>query len=160
LVSTSPVYCTAFGQATQTTEISIASEDIEAAVRDEYQATSLAERTLSAAPSIDEMLVSGSAANALLASTFLAEQHPLSIVLVSSQRESDSDGQGRRRLQKSGDYIHATVETHAATAAQAHRGVQRLADQIGGVILAPDDGAGYGNGRGDDGGGGGYGGGR
>ena len=160
LVSTSPVYCTAFGQATQTTEISIASEDIEAAVRDEYQATSLAERTLSAAPSIDEMLVSGSAANALLASTFLAEQHPLSIVLVSSQRESDSDGQGRRRLQKSGDYIHATVETHAATAAQAHRGVQRLADQIGGVVLASDDGAGYGNGRGDDGGGGGYGGGR
>ena len=154
-----PLYCTTFGQTIQRTEITIARDDVEAAAWDELQATPLAERTLSEAPSLEEMLVSGSAANALLASMFLAEQSPLSIVLVSTstERESNSAGSGRRRLQKSGDYLHVTVETHAATAGQAHRGVQRLADQVGGVLLAPDDGAGYGNG-GD--GGAGYSGGR
>jgi hypothetical protein len=45
-----------------------------------------------------------------------------------------------RRLQIEGDYLHVTIETHAATPVEADAAVQRLAARTGGVICRGSEG--------------------
>jgi len=143
--------CTAIGQTKQQARLVLSQAAIEAIVREPVDTTSTSEnkpntphgrRTQSGgdqlhhteethAPTLDDMLVSGSDANARLAAVFIDAQAPLAIVPLAIA----TDGSHRRQLQKGGEYLHVTVETHAATEVDAARGVQRLASKLGGHLL-------------------------
>jgi hypothetical protein len=123
--------CTSTTQAKQSTAILVSRADIETIAQNHDDAMSLA-RT----PTLDDMLVGGSEANALLASIFVDTQHPLSIVptgFTTHDRTSSNDG--RRQLQAGGDVLRVRVETHAATSAQALQGVQHLARRLQGTVV-------------------------
>lgn len=130
--------CTVVGQTRRQTRLIISRDDIEAITGGAFNATPIDERTRTSPPTLDEMLVSGTPANALLISVFVHEQEPLLIFPVNVSRESDgcSEDAGSRRLQMGGDRLHITIDTHAATPAEADTAVQRLLSKTGGVICA------------------------
>ena len=122
--------CTSAGEIRQSSDIVINRADIEAIARTHDPAMS---------PTLDEMLIGGSTENNLLASIFVDEQQPLTIHPTTFARSATISTGGRRHLQASGDVVlHATVETHAATAAEALAGVQRLATRLQGTLLGSD----------------------
>lgn len=118
--------CTADGQTEQHTRLFIGRDDVEAIVRDKFATIPVQERTMQVPPTLDEMLVSGTPANALLSSTLIQEQQPLVMFPVLASKSSGACGR-HRRLQKSGDRLYVTIETHAATPEEADAGVRRLA---------------------------------
>jgi hypothetical protein len=81
------------------------------------------------APTLDEMLLGGTPANALLSRVFIDEQQPQVAYPTSFALEDDnivsSDGK-HRRLQMGGGSLIVTIDTHAATPAEAERIVRRL----------------------------------
>jgi hypothetical protein len=98
------------GGAERTDTLVVNREEVEAQALILWQDTPAEQRTLAAPPTVDEMLVSGSEANALLASMFTTQQppphviYPLSIQASElSQSGSAGDGYGkgghRRQLQ-------------------------------------------------------------
>ena len=155
--------------------------DAEAAAQAIFEATPKDKRALTSAPTLEDMLVSGSPANALLAATFVDQAQPLVIryVLLSLSRARaralarslsrarrvdsvcsllcrpvsvDGDGGCRRRLQLNGDELHVTIDTHAKTAQEGERGVARLAARLGGTVQSATDCSGGGGGAGSGGG--------
>ena len=84
------------------------------------------------APSISlaEALVSGSEENGCLASIFNDEQKPLAIEPTDFSLGGKSGNGRRRQLQLGGDQLHVTIDTHAATAADADDGLVRLATRL------------------------------
>jgi hypothetical protein len=86
------------------------------------------------APSLDEMLVSGTPANALLSRLFIDEQQPQ--VAYPTGFALNVDGGKHRRLQMEGDRLTVTIDTHAATPAEAERIVQRLIPTTGTLALS------------------------
>jgi hypothetical protein len=129
--------CTAARQTKQQTRLLIGRDDIEAIASDKFTATPVEERTMKTAPTLDEMLVADTPANALLSSAFIDEQQPQVTFPVDVTRGTDGCSAGGRRLQTGGDRLHITIETHAATPTEAHAAVQRLADSNRGVICPP-----------------------
>ena len=121
--------CTSAGEIRQSSDIVINRADIEAIARTHDPAMS---------PTLDEMLIGGSTENNLLASIFVDEQQPLTIHPTTFARSPTISNGGRRHLQASGDVLHATVETRAATAAEALAGVQRLGTRLQGTLLGSD----------------------
>lgn len=119
--------CTPAGEFRQSTDILISQADIEAIARTHDPAMS---------PTLDEMLIGGSAENQLLASIFVDEQQPL--IIHPTTFASATASSGRRHLQTSGDVLHATVETRAATASEALIGVERLATRLQGTLVGSD----------------------
>ena len=125
--------CTAAGQTKRQTRLLIGRDEIEAVTSDKFTAMPVDERTMPTAPTLDEMLVSGTPANALLSSVFAEEQEPHVTFPVDASRQSNGC-EGHRRLQVGGDHLHITIETHAATPAAADAAVRRLARDTGGVV--------------------------
>ena len=148
--------CTARGQTAQTVQFVLSQPAVEAIMHEKFEAMpEKGRRRLQASagadgcdhpPSLAESLVSGSCANALLASIFVDEQAPLAIeptLFTKADRR-------RRRLQASGDSccpdggchwdslcesLQVTIETHAATAADAYAGIHELAAALNGTLL-------------------------
>ena len=122
--------CTEFGQTIRHSMVRLSRGDVESAAQATFEATPADKRTMPTAPTLDEMLASGSSANALLAATFIDQAQPLVIRPVST----DIDGGCRRRLQLQGDDLHVTVNTHAKTAQEGAQGVARLATRLGATV--------------------------
>ena len=62
----------------------VVNRDVESAAQETFEATPADKRTMPTAPTLDEMLTSGSSANALLAATFIDQAQPLVIRPVST----------------------------------------------------------------------------
>ena len=124
--------CTAAGQTEQQTRLVIGRDDVESAVRNKLATMPLEQRTMigSDPPTLDEMLVSGTPASALLSSVFVQEQQPHVMFPVDASLSSGGCG-GHRRLQNGGDRLHVTIDTHAATPEGADAAVMRLVSATG-----------------------------
>ena len=96
------------GGAERTDTLVVDRGEVEAQALILWQDTPAEQRTLTAPPTVDEMLVSGSEANALLTSMFTVEQQPHVIYPLSiqasglSQGGSAGDGKGGHRRQLEG----------------------------------------------------------
>lgn len=123
--------CTAAGQTKLRTVMRLQRRVVESAAHDKLESTPIEKRTLATPPSLDEMLVSGTPANALLASVFVQEQQPHLAVPAAFSPGMQC---AKRRLQTGGDLLHVTVDTHAATPTEANRALERLAIQNGGTV--------------------------
>jgi hypothetical protein len=88
------------------------------------------------APNLNEMLISGTPGNALLARMFIEQQQP-QVAFPTSIVLNDTRGGGHRRMQADGDHLSATIDTHAATPTEAEQIVQRLIPP--GATLLKDD---------------------
>jgi hypothetical protein len=89
-------------------------------------------------PTLEEMLVSGSDASALLAKVFVTTQRPLTVAPTAFSKVDHGDGDGsghRRNLQLGGDRLRVTVDSHAATAADGAEGVRALARRLHGTVV-------------------------
>ena len=82
------------------------------------------------APTLDEMLVSGTAANTLLTRLFIDKQEP-QVAYPTSFALDDGGHEKHRRLQMEGDRLTVTINTHAATPVEAERVVHRLLGTTG-----------------------------
>ena len=143
--------CTAVGQTKRQTRLAIDRDDVEAqaAVLWQSEQADVSRRLQTEgdhlthpidthAPSLDEMLVSGTPANALLSRLFIDEQQP-QVAYPTGFALNDDDGGGKhRRLQMEGGRLIVTIDAHAATPAEAERIVQRLIPPTG--SLMPSDG--------------------
>ena len=74
--------------------------EAQAAVR--FHAVPSAYPTLAPPPKLEQMLVGGSAANALLAMMFTSEQAPHQVIPLNFSAIQPSEGGGHRRMQKKG----------------------------------------------------------
>ena len=128
--------CTQGGQTVVRSDVVLSRETVETVVRERFHAMPVEQRTMAEAPTMDDMLVGGSKANALLAATFLQKQQPLHI------SPAHSDSGGHRRMQAQGDDLHITVDSHAATPEEIDRGLHRLASSVGGRVISPGKGTG------------------
>jgi hypothetical protein len=129
------------GSAERTDTIVLSRADVEAQAAAVFDATPAAERTLAAPPTLEEMLVGGSEANALLTSMLTVQQqphvvYPLTIEPVASDGSGGGGGGGgggsghrRRQLQgaepepepESGDIsgVRASLKIKAPTSGHA-----------------------------------------
>ena len=114
--------CTESGQTTQSSQIALPRTDVEAILREHFDTT------------LDEALVSGTEANAKLASIFTDMQAPLDIEPTLFSAGIPGGGH-RRQMQLEGDELHVTIETHAATASDAASGVHELAARLHGTVV-------------------------
>jgi hypothetical protein len=114
--------CTESGQTTQSSQIVLPRTDVEAILREQFDAT------------LDEALVSGTEANARLASIFTHMQAPLDIE-PTLFNAGEFGGGHRRQMQHGGDQLHVTIDTHAATASDAASGVEELAARLHGTVV-------------------------
>eukprot|EP01046_Picozoa_sp_COSAG06_P092445 COSAG06_NODE_38670_length_421_cov_0.645963_1_plen_91_part_01 len=85
---------------------------------------------MKSAPNLDQMLVSGTPASALLTSLFVQQQEPQMAVPISYKVLNTE----HRRLQLGGDRLAVTVETHAATLLESDQIVHRLAQENTGTL--------------------------
>ena len=131
--------CTAAGQTVHQTRLVISRDEAEALARDKFSTIPAAQRTMASAPTLDEMRIGGTSANALLSSLFIQEQQPALIHATGIGPGDTSCGSGRR-LQASGDKLTITVDTHAATSDEAIRAVHRLADSVNGIVCTSSEG--------------------
>ena len=129
--------CTASGQTKRQITLVVAQDDIEAQAAALWQSeqTSGGRRLQmsgdqlthpidSHAPTLGEMLISDTPANDLLSRIFVQEQQPQVAFPIGFTLE---DGSGKhRRLQAGGDLLQVTIDTHAATPAEADKIVHRL----------------------------------
>jgi hypothetical protein len=92
------------------------------------------------APSLDEMMVSGTPANALLSRLFIDQEQP-QVAFPTDFALDDSDGGNHRRLQAEGDRLRVTIDTHAATPAEADRIVARLVPPEGSLLDSGNSGS-------------------
>lgn len=118
------------GSAVRTDTIVITRADVEAKATAAWQTTPTEQRTLVAPPTLDEMLISGSDANALLISLFTVEQQPYAVFPLSFAL---LDIDAHRRLQKGGDKLVAVVDIRAPSVSNAHQAEQRLIDSLPGA---------------------------
>eukprot|EP01046_Picozoa_sp_COSAG06_P009664 COSAG06_NODE_508_length_14925_cov_18.648995_3_plen_402_part_00 len=133
------------GSAERTDTIVLRRADVEAQAAAVFDATPAAERTLAAPPTLEEMLVGGSEANALLTSMLTVEQqphvvYPLTIEAVAS----DGGGGGHRRMQRTGEDLHIQIATHAPTPQEAQKAVDRIIAATGGAVVVGGGGGGRG----------------
>ncbi len=117
------VGCTSSGQIKQSTRLQMSRTDVESLVSDREQARSLA-----------DMMVPGSTANALLASSFVETQTP--VVAFPTDIHTSLGDSHHRLLQEQGSQLHVTIETHAPTAAAALDAVNRLASKFDATVGA------------------------
>lgn len=106
-----------------------------------WQATPLEHRTLNAPPTLDDMLVAGTAANHILASLFTLEQQPHLVYPLSWQLASNRAGE-HRRLQMEGDHLLVSIETRAPSPRDADQAEQRLIDALPGAVRSEPHGTG------------------
>eukprot|EP01043_Picozoa_sp_COSAG02_P053912 COSAG02_NODE_6024_length_3868_cov_2.355001_2_plen_1105_part_00 len=102
--------------------ITVARTDVEAQAAAVWEQTSVDKRLLTAPPSLDAMLMSNTAANAMLVSLFSVKQQPHVVYPVDLRAAGTNDvchGSTNRRLQQRGDELHLTIETHAPSATLA-----------------------------------------
>eukprot|EP01046_Picozoa_sp_COSAG06_P062091 COSAG06_NODE_13873_length_1210_cov_1.848785_1_plen_362_part_10 len=125
------------GSAERTDTIVLSRADVEAQAAAVFDATPAAERTMAAPPTLEEMLVGGSAANALLTSMLTVQQQPHVVYPLTIEAVASSSSGGHRRMQRGDDDLHVTVETHAPTASGADHAVRRLASSVSGSLLQP-----------------------
>ena len=90
-----------------------------------------AERTLAAPPTLEEMLVGDSEANALLTSMLTVEQQPH--VVYPLTIEAVASAGGHRRMQRTGDDLHVQIQivTRAPTPREAQNAVDTLTTATG-----------------------------
>ena len=124
--------CTASGQTELRAVMRVQRHEVESAAHHKLESTPIEKRILPTSPSLDEMLISGTQANALLASVFVQEQQPQVAVPVAFASGVQC-GNGRR-MQTAGDILHVTVDAHAATPAEASRAIEQLASQNGDTV--------------------------
>ena len=134
------VGCTAAGQTQRQTRLIIDRDDIEAHAANLWQSdqTDSGRKPQMAgdqpldthAPTLDEMLVSGTAANTLLTRLFIDKQEP-QVAYPTSFALDDGGHEKHRRLQMEGDRLTVTINTHAATPVEAERVVHRLLGTTG-----------------------------
>ena len=94
-------------------------------------------RTLAAPPTLDEMLVGGSEAQAQLARMFVDQQPPHRIHMTEIKLIKAAEGAGHRRLaeaHQAQDRISVTVVTVAPDSDTARKAVTTLASMLGGSI--------------------------
>ena len=126
------VGCTAGGQIVRRTELLLQRGEVESLAQSKFEATPVQQRTAQSAPTFEEMLTTGTPANAFLTSLFVQEERPQVVVPIgfSLSTEDEHDGStgnaGHRRVQTEGDQLYVTIETHAATPTDAERAVQRV----------------------------------
>eukprot|EP01046_Picozoa_sp_COSAG06_P018634 COSAG06_NODE_1303_length_9931_cov_69.878255_4_plen_435_part_00 len=87
------------------------------------------------APTLDEMLVSGTPANALLTSLFTAQQQPHVVYPLSFWL--DASNGGHRRMQMGSDRLHVTIDTHAPTPTEASHALRLVVNKTGGTVAPP-----------------------
>jgi hypothetical protein len=134
LHNTAETHAPTHGTVQRIDRIVIARADVESQAQIAWEAMPANGRTLSAPPSLDEMLVSGTEANKLLGSLFTTAQQPHVVYPLSMQLDhDDSDDAGNRRLQHEGDRLAVVVDTHAPSLFDAGQAEQRLIDSIPGV---------------------------
>ena len=101
--------CTASGQTIQRTLVRLSQDQVEEAARVRLDATPKEERTLTDAPTLDDMLVSSTSANALLASLFVEEQQPHVVRPLAFDQVGPEGSEGcgqHRRTQSDGDHLY------------------------------------------------------
>lgn len=135
--------CTVAGQTRRRTSLAMSRHDIEALAADTFETTPVAARKMASPPTLDEMIVSGTPANALLSSVFVQEQHPhVSVPVDFSVQNPKHSGsttcEEHRRLQMAGDVLHITLDTHAATPTQAAGAVHALVGAVDGGIICSE----------------------
>jgi hypothetical protein len=105
-----------------------------------WQGTPAEQRTLAAPPTVDEMLVSGSEANALLVSLFTVEQQPhvsYPLMIQLDHGTGGTGGGGHRRTQRTGGGdLRVQILTRAPTPAEAQRAMDSIAVQSGAPAVA------------------------
>jgi uncharacterized coiled-coil protein SlyX len=105
-----------------------------------WQGTPAEQRTLAAPPTVDEMLVSGSEANALLVSLFTVEQQPhvsYPLMIQLDDGAGGTGGGGHRRTQRTGGSdLRVQILTRAPTPAEAQRAMDSIAVQSGAPAVA------------------------
>ena len=127
------------GTAKRTDTIVLARAEVEAQGLVFWQNTPTEQRMLVAAPTVDEMLVSGSEANALLTSMFSQQQEPHVIYPLTIQLDDDTGGTGgggHRRTQRTGGDLRVQILAHAPTLAEAKAAVQGIMARSGAHIVA------------------------
>jgi hypothetical protein len=123
--------CTAGGQVKRRMSLLLDRDQAEAIARDEFAATPVEDQIqMKSAPNLDQMLVSGTPASALLTSLFVQQQEPQMAVPISYKVLNTE----HRRLQLGGDRLAVTVETHAATLLESDQIVHRLAQENTGTL--------------------------
>lgn len=114
--------------------------EVEAQAQALWESMPADQRTLAAAPTLDEMPVSGTPAHAILTSMFATEQQPNIVYSLTLEATSQADegagdatgGKGRRRVQRTGDSdIRVTDLTIAPTPAEAEAAVNAIVAQSG-----------------------------
>lgn len=125
--------CTVAGQTTRQTRLTVGRDDLEAQAAVLWNQSNTSD---SHAPNLNEMLISGTPGNALLARMFIEQQQP-QVAFPTSIVLNDTRGGGHRRMQADGDHLSATIDTHAATPTEAEQIVQRLIPP--GATLLKDD---------------------
>lgn len=123
------------GSAERTDTIVLSRADVEAQAEAMFLAMPIAERTLTTAPTMEEMLVSGTAANGLLTSMLTVEQrphvvYPLTFEAVDSA-VVDAAGGGHRRTQVAGAGVRVQTQTRAATPDEAQSAIDSLQINLG-----------------------------
>jgi hypothetical protein len=121
------------GTAQRTDTITVERSQAEAQAATAWQATPKSQRTLIAPPTLDEMLVSNTDANALLASLFTVEQQPHVVYPLTFSLEAGGSGSGHRRMQQQGDFLHVTIDTHAPSPEAAGSALQKLVSRLPGA---------------------------
>jgi hypothetical protein len=132
--------CKISGQSEQLQTVQVSRAELEAQAAEMFQVTPSEQRTLEVPPTLDEMLVSGSEANAMLASMFVKEQAPHEIfplsfqVVTNVEMQAGSSSEGGRRLQSKGPQsqgdviggLHVTMIVRAPTSDGATHALEEL----------------------------------
>ena len=116
--------CTSYPVVLQS-QMTIRRDQVEALLCSRFVKLSAEKRGgMAACPTLDDALVAGTPAHAILASIFVVQQEPFVTNL----------GAGHRRLQTAGDTLYVPVDVHAQTPAGASKGAHRIAEAVGGTV--------------------------
>ena len=115
------------GNAERTDTLVVEVSEVEAQIAAMFEATPAEERLLPAAPSVDEMLVAGSEAAAMLSRLFTEQQQPHVVFPRSFALEGDQ----HRRTQAGARQLYVDMETLAPTSAEAALALDDIARNTG-----------------------------
>ena len=86
--------CTAAGQTVRRTPLLLQRDEVESLAQSTLDATPVQQRTMTSAPTLDEMLVSGTDANAFLSSLFIQEEQPQIVSPIGFSLDEEHSGGG------------------------------------------------------------------
>eukprot|EP01043_Picozoa_sp_COSAG02_P004473 COSAG02_NODE_117_length_35386_cov_78.819163_7_plen_608_part_00 len=126
------------GTVQRTDRIVVPRTEVESQAAAAWRVTPTAQRQLAAPPSLDDMLVIDTPANALLVSLFTVREQPHVVYPLGYVLGSDGDDCDHRRLQTGGDRLHVTIDTHAPSPVDANAAEQHLISRVSGAELVAD----------------------